>query len=145
MVDVLVSVAGHGYRKVRRQAAFRFRNIHLKGDPRPVLDSEVDLVSGPREDIHPIPPEQLRVFPEDSDIPKDARNSRIDQEFVPMAKVELPTKGTFDKWQKELVTNLRRLTFHHFPDRIPPAILATGHSGAPKGSKAGADTVSDRA
>jgi len=145
MVDSLVSMGGHAYRKDIRQAAFRFMNIHLKGDPRPVLDSEVDLVSGAREDIHPIPPEQLRVFPGDSDIPKDARNDRIDQEFVPMAKVELPTKGTFDKWQKELVTNLRRLTFHHFPDRIPPAILVAGHFGEPKDSKAGADTVSDGA
>jgi hypothetical protein len=142
MVDSLVSLGGHAYRKDIRQAAYRFMNIHLKGDPRPVLDSEVDLVSGPREDIHPIPPEQLRVFPQDSDIPQDARNSRIDREFVPMAKVELPNEGTFDSWRNGLVTKLRRLTFHHFPGRIPPAVLLPGHSGEPKDSKTGADTLS---
>jgi hypothetical protein len=29
-------------------------NTYLKNDPRPVLDSEVDLVTGPREEVHPI-------------------------------------------------------------------------------------------
>ena len=144
MVDSLVSMGGHAYRKDIRQAAYRFMNIHLKGDPRPVLDSEVDLVSGQREDVHPIPPEQLRVFPQDSDIPKDARNSRIDREFVPVAKVEPPNAGTFAAWKQELVTKLRRLTFHHFPERIPPAILLPGHSGELDDSKAGADTLPHR-
>jgi hypothetical protein len=55
-------------------------------DPRPVLDTEVDLVTGTPKEVHPIAPEQLRVFPEDSDLPKDAVNGQIDREFVPMAK-----------------------------------------------------------
>ena len=128
LVDSLVSVGGHDYRKNIRQAAFRFMNAHLKNDPRPVLDSEVDLVTGPREEIHPIPPEELRVFPQDPDIPKDALNSRIDREFVPMAKVEPPKEGSFASWRTELVTKLRRMTFHHFPDRIPAAESAPGDS-----------------
>ena len=78
----VVSVGGHAYRKDIRQAAYRFMNTHLKNDPRPVLDSEVDLLTGAREEIHPIPPQQLRAFPQDADIPKDALNARIDQEFV---------------------------------------------------------------
>jgi dienelactone hydrolase len=119
-VDSLASMGGHDYRQDIRQAAFRFINTHLKNDPRPVLDSEVDLVSGPREEIHPIPPEQLRVFPQDSDLPKDALNGRIDQEFVPRAKVALPKEGAFETWKNELLTKLRRLTFHHFPERVPP-------------------------
>ena len=88
-----------------------------------MLDSEVDLVSGPREEIHPIPPEQLRVFPQDADIPKNALNGRIDQEFVPMAKVELPLAGAFEAWKNDLLSQLRRMSFHNFPERIPAAQL----------------------
>ncbi|MFO1497713.1 MAG: prolyl oligopeptidase family serine peptidase [Verrucomicrobiota bacterium] len=89
-VDSVVSVGGHAYREDVRQAAYRFINTHLKGDGRPVSDSEADLVSGSREEIHPIPPEQLRVFPKDADIPADALNGRMDQEFVPLAQPGLP-------------------------------------------------------
>ncbi|MBI2925319.1 MAG: prolyl oligopeptidase family serine peptidase [Verrucomicrobia bacterium] len=122
VVDSVVSIGGHAYRQDIRQATFRFLNTHLKNDPRPVLDSEVDLVTGPREEVHPIPPEQLRVFPRDEDIPRDALNARIDQEFVPLAKVELPKEGQFDAWRSALLTRLRRMTFHHFPERIPAAV-----------------------
>lgn len=121
LVDALVSMGGHDYRQDIRQGAFHFMNTHLKNDPRPVTDSEIDLVTGPGETIHPIEPEQLRVFPSDSDIPKDARNGSIDQEFVPMAKVSAPKEGEFDFWKRSLVEKLRRLTFHHFPERIPPS------------------------
>ena len=83
LVDAAVSIGGHAYRRDIRQAAFRFINTHLKNDPREVLDSEADLVTGAREEIHPIAPEDLRVFPTDSDIPSDALNGRIDEDFVP--------------------------------------------------------------
>jgi dienelactone hydrolase len=126
LVDSLVSMGGHDYRRDIRQGAFRFLNTCLKNDPRPVLDSEVDLVTGPREEIHPIPPEELRVFPQDSDIPKDAANGNIDQQFVPMAKVEVPKAGEFETWKADLLSKLRRMTFHHFPERIPPATPAAG-------------------
>jgi dienelactone hydrolase len=129
VVDSLVSIGGHAYRQDIRQASFRFLNTHLKNDPRPVLDSEVDLVTGPREEIHPIPPEQLRVFQSDSDIPQDALNGRIDQSFVPMAKVAVPKEGAFDAWKDELLTKLRRMTFHHFPERIPAANVKDSSAG----------------
>jgi len=128
-VDSFVSIGGHAYRKDIRQATFRFLNTHLKNDPRPVPDSEVDLVTGPREEIHPIAPEQLRVFPQDSDIPKDALNGRIDQEFVPRAKVEPPREGQFEGWKERLMAKLRRMTFNHFPDRIPAAHIVTTEGG----------------
>lgn len=121
LVDSLVSMGGHAYRKDIREASFRFINTHLKSDPRPIRDSEVDLVAGPREEIHPIAPEQLRVFPLDADIPKDALNGRIDGEFVPLAKVSVPREGEFERWKNETLTKLRHMTFHHFPERIPPA------------------------
>ena len=38
-VDSVISVGGHAYRQDIRQAAYRFINTHLKGDPRPVTDS----------------------------------------------------------------------------------------------------------
>jgi len=124
LVDSVVSVGGHAYRKDIRQAAFRFINTHLKNDPRPVLDSEVDLVteSGSSQH-HPIEPEKLRVFPTDADIPKDQLNTRIDEYFVPAANVAPPRQGEFDAWQKALLGELRRVTFRHFPERLPPARL----------------------
>jgi hypothetical protein len=65
-----------------RQAAYRFINLHLKNDPRPVLDSEVDLVSDAgKEPRHPIPPEKLRAFPQEADLPPDELNTRIDEHF----------------------------------------------------------------
>ncbi len=121
-VDAMVSIGGHAYRKDIRQAGYRFINTWLKDDPRPVEDSEVDLVS--REDkpeSYPVPAADLRVFPRDSDIPKDQINTTADQYFVPMAKVDPPTAGAFGQWRQKLIDELREVTFRGFPDRIPPA------------------------
>lgn len=122
LVDSVVSIGGHAYRQDIRQASYRFMNTYLKNDPRRVLDTEVDLVTSTPQENHPIPPEQLRVFPQDSDFPQDAINARIDYEFVPMAQPELPKAGQFEAWKSELLAKLREKTFHHFPDRIPAAI-----------------------
>ncbi len=123
-VDAVVSMGGHAYRPDIRRAAYRFINMHLKGDPRVVADSEVDLITGSGNDRqYPIPLEKLRVFPEDSDIPEDQLNTTIDRHFVPMAKVEPPARGEFDAWKETLQKELRRVTFRCFPERIPPAKL----------------------
>ena len=128
-VDSLVSIGGHAYRTDIRQAAYRFLNTHLQGDPRVISDSEVDLVTGSSEPIHPIAPEALRVFPQDSDLPKDALNARIDEEFVPKAKLALPGDGQgFATWRASLLTRLRNQAFHHFPARIPAAQVAEAPS-----------------
>ena len=120
-----VSVGGHAYRQDIRQAAYRFINTHVKNDSRAVTDSEVDLIqedkSGKR---YPIEPEKLRVFPKDSDIPKDELNTKIDQHFVPIAQPAAPAKGQFDAWKAGLQNELRRVVFRCFPGRIPPARLA---------------------
>jgi dienelactone hydrolase len=121
-VETLVSIGGHAYREDIRRATFRFMNMHFKKDPSPVTDSEVDIVSGPYgQEVHPIPPEQLRVFPTDADIPTDEINSTIDQQFVPMATVDLPKNGQFKNWKSTLIAQLREVTFRSFPDRIPAA------------------------
>ncbi|MGH7127796.1 MAG: hypothetical protein ACREIV_04465, partial [Planctomycetaceae bacterium] len=94
-----------------------------------VTDSEVDLVTGDRNDPeHPIPPENLRVFPSDADLPKDELNTAIDQHFVPIAQVEPPKDGEFDAWKKTLTDELRRVAFRAFPERIPAArVLGEPH------------------
>ncbi len=121
-VDAVVSMGGHAYRQDVRQAAFRFINIHLKGDPREVTDSEVDLASGHGSDRqYPIDPVRLRVFPEDRDLPADELNTTIDEHFVPMAQVEPPKPDEFEPWKGALLAELRRVTFRWFPEHIPPA------------------------
>ena len=121
-VDSVVSIGGHAYRKDIRQATFRFFNTWFKNDPRPVMDSEVDLVTGTTsEPVHPIAPEKLRVFPQDSDLPADAINGRVDSVFVPVAKPDLPKAGEFESWKSERMAKLRQMTFHHFPQRIAAA------------------------
>jgi dienelactone hydrolase len=119
-VDSVVSIGGHAYREDIRRAAYRFINTHLENDPRPVTDSEIDLVTGPRDSrTHPIDPERLRVFPEDSDIPADELNTTIDRHFVPLAEAEVPATGRFLSWKAALLAELRRVSFRSFPDRIP--------------------------
>lgn len=121
-VDSFVSIGDHAYRQDLRQAAYRFINTHLKNDPRVVEDSEVDIPTGPRDKRqYAIDPEKLRVFPTDADLPKDELNTTIDRHFVPMAKVEPPTKGTFDGWKITLLSALRNVTFRHFSEPIPAA------------------------
>jgi len=98
--------------------------MHMKNDARVVKDSEVNLVTGPRNSRqHLIESERLRVFPEDSDIPKDELNTTIDQHFVPIAHVELPKKGQYETWRAAILAELHRVTFRCFPERIPPARL----------------------
>jgi len=124
LVDAVVSIGGHAYRQDIRQAAYRFINTHLKDDPRVVADSEADLIASEGKDQkYPIPLEKLRVFPKDSDIPKDELNTTIDRHFVPMAKVEPPAEGKFAEWKTALHAELRRLSFGYFPERIPSAKL----------------------
>jgi len=129
-VDAFVSVGGHDYRKDIRQAEFRFLNTYLKNDCRPVEDTEIDLVVEGRNPIHPIPPEELRAFRTDSEIPSDAINGRVAEEFVPMAHPARPAPAEFDSWRDRLLEKLRRMTFHYFPARIPAAVLGREEQNA---------------
>lgn len=122
MVDAVVSIGGHAYREDLRKAAYRFINIHLKNDARPVTDSEADIPAGEgAKRTFAIAPEKLRVFPTDADLPKDERNTTIDQHFVPVAEVAPPAAGGFEAWRQALRAELRRVTFRTFPERIPAA------------------------
>jgi dienelactone hydrolase len=121
-VDAFVSIGGHAYREDIRRAVYRFINTHLKGDPRPVTDSEVDIVSeGSKPGSYPIPPESLRVFPTDADLPQDQLNTKIDEQFVSVGRPAAPASGTHGAWRRELLARLRQTGFGYFPERVPPA------------------------
>ncbi len=127
--DAVVSVGGHAYRSDIRAAVYRFMNTWLKGDPRPVTDGDVDLVveEGGRA-THPVPPERLRVFPDDADIPSDARNRVIDREFVPLGAPGLPPAGRFAQWRGELLDRLRATSFREITaDGAAPRVERTGN------------------
>lgn len=120
-VDAIVSVGGHDYRRDIREGTFRFFNTWFKADPRIITDSETDLVIKGKEPFHPIEPEQLRVFPNDSDIRSDALNARIDESFVPMGEPDMPKPGGFKEWKQAILSALRETTFRYFPKTITAA------------------------
>lgn len=111
-LEEYVSVGGHDYRPDLRIAIFKFINKHLKGDTTtPVEDSAK---------YTPLPGKDLRVFATDADLPKDAINARIDETFVPRAKVELPEEGRFAKWKTTRLIELKARIFRPFPKNIDP-------------------------
>lgn len=114
LVDDYVSVGGHDYRPDLRIAIFKWINKHIKNDTGPVKDSA---------DFKLFANEELRVFPKDEDIPRDALNGKIDETFTPMAQVKLPEEGKFEEWKKGLMKELRERSFRTFPERIPAATL----------------------
>ena len=128
LVDSVVSIGDHNYRADLRSAAYRFINTHLKHDPRTIEDSEVDLVTGEESAKHPIPPERLRVFPADSDIPADAKNTTVDQWFVPRAESVVPTPEGFQRVAAASSGTVARSVFQIFPgtDTLCPIVRSGG-------------------
>ncbi|MFN0018083.1 MAG: alpha/beta hydrolase family protein [Pirellulaceae bacterium] len=131
-VDSVVSVGGHAYRQDIRQAAYTFINTHLKGDSRPVTDSERDIVTeGGTPGPCPIEPEKLRVFRQDSDLPKDQLNTKIDEGVI---WIDFPARwhekteqnlakneANVAKWKSDVLKQLRGTSFRYFPESIPAA------------------------
>ena len=110
-VDEHVSKGGHAYRPDLRLAVFGFFHKHLKGDNTAVKDA----------DFKPIDGKELRAFPTDADLPKDAINVRADETFVPVANVELPTEKNFGTWKQGLLKQLREKVFRSLPEKVPAA------------------------
>jgi len=108
---VHVSPGGHDYRPDLRMAVFRWMNTHLKHESGPVQDALDPPVDG----------KHLRVFPEDKDLPTDARNAQIDESFVVHAKRDPPPADGFERWRSDRLHELRGLSFRTFPDRLPAA------------------------
>jgi dienelactone hydrolase len=111
LVDEYVSKGGHAYRPDLRIAAFKFINKHLKGDTTTPVEDSARYTELPGKD--------LRVFPTDADVPKDALNGRIDETFVPRAKVTLPEKGKFAEWKKEMLRQLRDKALRSVHQPVP--------------------------
>jgi cephalosporin-C deacetylase-like acetyl esterase len=120
-VDEYVSKGGHDYRPDLRVAIFKFLNRHLKNDTGEVKDV----------DFKPLPDKELRVFPEDKDIPADALNGQIDETFVTRATVKSPEEGKYDEWKAGLMKHLRERSFRALPERVPPGKLGQPVEGAP--------------
>jgi len=111
LVDEYVSKGGHAYRPDLRIAIFKWINQHSKNDTTtPVEDTQ----------FAELPGMLLRVFRADADIPTDAINAKIDETFVPVAKVELPEKGKFAEWKIEKMKEIRHC-FRNIPKKIAPA------------------------
>jgi hypothetical protein len=119
LVDDYVSRGGHDYRPDLRIAIFKWINKHLKHDTSEVKDT----------DFKPLLGKELRVFPEEKDIPKDALNVKIDETFVPKAQVKLPKEGAFAEWKMGLLKELREKSFRALPAEIPPLIVKDNSLG----------------
>ena len=101
-----------------RKESFRFFNTHLKGDPKAKVEDTV---------FAKIDGKELRVFPDDKDLPKDSINAKADETFVPVADVKLPAKPEeFAAWKKELMKELKEKCFGSYPEKVPAAKGAGG-------------------
>ncbi|WP_020469077.1 alpha/beta hydrolase family protein [Zavarzinella formosa] len=121
IVEEHVSKGGHDYRPDLRLAIFGFLNKHLKNDTTPIKDADFPKIEG----------KDLRVFPEDKDLPKDQINDRADELFVPAADVKRPTKiEDFATWKAGLVKQLREKSFRALPEKAPEVRVMRSMSGA---------------
>jgi hypothetical protein len=111
LVDEHVSVGGHDYRPDLRLAIFKWFDKHLRGEVRPIEDAQFEKITG----------KDLRVFPEDTDLPKDSLNDKIDETFVARAELKPPTSQAFTTWRDRLLQQLRERSFRVMPDRVPAA------------------------
>lgn len=127
LVDEHVSKGGHDYRPDLRVAIFSFFNKHLKGDKSAAKDA----------DDKPLAGKELRVFPDDSDLPKDSINDRIDESFIRQALVAPPIRGEFAPWKANLLHRLRDTTFRSFPERLPRAVAIGSSVAKTKGGLSG--------
>jgi cephalosporin-C deacetylase-like acetyl esterase len=113
LVDDYVSKGGHAYRPDLRVAIFKWINKHLKGETGEVKDA----------DFKPLEGKELRVFPEEKDIPKDALNGKIDETFVKRAEVKVPEAAKFAEWKKGMIDRLQEQCFHGAMEDVPAATL----------------------
>ncbi len=110
--DDYVSKGGHDYRPDLRLAIFNFFQKHLLGSDAAIKDADFPKIEG----------KDLRVFPEDKDLPKDSIDDKADESFVPMSRGKLPVepKG-FAAWKFDLVKQLREHSFRALPEKVPKA------------------------
>jgi len=114
LFDIGVTPGGHNDNVELRLMAYRWINRHLKSDNAEVAEPPLPPIAGT----------DLRVFPEDSDLPPDRINGRIDETFVPVARHVLPeAREDYEAWAQTLRRTLSRRVFRDWPDQVPAAEL----------------------
>ncbi|MBC7815696.1 MAG: prolyl oligopeptidase family serine peptidase, partial [Planctomycetaceae bacterium] len=112
LFDIGVTPGGHDDKVELRLMAYRWISKHLKGENSEVSEPPLPPFSG----------KELRVFPEDSDLPKDSLNAKIDESFVALAKPATPkNKEEYSAWSNRLRGELLDRVFREWPDEIPAA------------------------
>jgi cephalosporin-C deacetylase-like acetyl esterase len=112
LFDIGVTPGGHSDNVELRLMAYRWINRHLKGDNSEVSEPPLPKIDG----------KDLRVFPEESDLPADRINARIDETFVTLATPTSPkTKDEFAIWSESLRSELLERVFNEWPDQVPAA------------------------
>ncbi len=109
--NTCVAPGGHSDSYELRLMAYRFMNRHLKGDNSDPVEPKPELFK----------PEELRVFPEDSDLPADQLNTKIDEILVPKAEVSVPSAEDFARFKEEMLKKLREYCFRAWPEKYPDA------------------------
>lgn len=112
LFDIGVTPGGHNDNVELRLMAYRWINKHLKGDNAEVAEAPLPRIDG----------KDLRVFPEDADLPSDRVNNRIDETFVATATPQIPTnREEFETWSERLHEELDERVFHEWPEQVPAA------------------------
>lgn len=109
LFDIGVTPGGHSDNVELRLMAYRWISKHLKADNAEVAEPPLPPFSG----------KELRVFPEDSDLPKDSLNDKIDESFVQLAKPATPkNKEEYHAWSQRLRGELLDRVFRDWPDEV---------------------------
>ena len=109
LFDIGVTPGGHDDKVELRLMAYRWISKHLKADNSETAEPPLPPFTG----------KELRVFPEESDLPSDSLNAKIDESFVTLAKLTTPTnKEEYHTWSKRLSGELLDRVFRDWPDQI---------------------------
>jgi cephalosporin-C deacetylase-like acetyl esterase len=120
LFDIGVTPGGHNDNLELRLMAYRWINRHLKEDNREVHEPPMTPIAG----------KELRVFPDDKDLPSDVLNGRIDETFVPRAQVELPqSPDQFRRWHEDLIGQLESKVFSWPAGTRSAELLRTAKDG----------------
>jgi cephalosporin-C deacetylase-like acetyl esterase len=114
LFDVGVTPGGHNDNVELRLMAYRWINKHLTNDNGEVNEPPLPKLEG----------KDLRVFPEDKDLPADRINAKIDESFVTLATPASPkTRAEYTKWSESLREELLDRVFNEWPDQVAAAQL----------------------
>lgn len=114
LFDIGVTPGGHQDNVELRLMAYRWINKHLKNDNKEVSEPPLAKIDA----------KSLRVFPEDTDLPADRINAKIDETFVTLATLQSPPdRKEYPGWSQKLREQLLDRVFNEWPDQVPAADL----------------------